>query len=173
MAPISLLTNTTLEAAQNGTIDHNLEWRANDETADLVKGLNMLLSRVTQTEDAFADEKNRLDKVLLCLTDMLFIVDTTGSINRTNNISRDTLRYDNRDIVGLPIWRLFKEGRTLILSILDKLQRTSVSHNVKTTMLAADGLEIPVLLSATFTDIGDEPTLRNLILICKCAKKKN
>jgi hypothetical protein len=40
-------------------------------------------------------------------------------------------------------------------------------------MLAADGLEIPVLLSATFTDIGDEPTLRNLILICKCAKKKN
>lgn len=167
MAPINLLTKAAVDIAQDGSLNRHVEWQSKDEIGVLANSFNTMLSRLICTHRELIYERSYVDNILLSLADMLVVTDTIGIITRVNISCQDRLKYHYSDIVGRPIGVLFKEGDALISSIVGNIDQADVVHNVETTMLTSNRLEIPVMISVAVIKDENVQVPCDLVFIAK------
>ncbi len=107
-----------------------------------------------QLTDSLREANSYTKSILDSITEALFITSSEGFIEQVNPAAGLLLGYEVEEMIGKSIAALFveeeAEGDDFFFSVdtpLDQLIRTGKGEKIEQLMLAADGSEIPVMIS--------------------------
>lgn len=90
--------------------------------------------------------KDGLDKVIGSMTDILLFLDTNATVRSVNSETLELLGYEEAEIVGQPVKKLFMEEKA---EPFDDMANFQPFTNIETELLQKDGGKLPVLLSCS------------------------
>lgn len=137
--PIKVLSN---QAHRIGRGDYAVDAliHRNDEIGEL----NASFTQMVQDLERTTVSKSYLDNVLQSMLDPLIVARPDGIIEAVNEATCRELGYDNDELIGSPLDKLFADTR-VVLAGADTQQ--AGTDRQEGTLIARDGRQIPVLIS--------------------------
>ncbi len=111
----------------------------------LATGMNMLGEELQKS----VVSRSFLNSIIDSMSDLLIVGSSDGIIELVNPAVLDLLKYDESELVGKPVSRIFYNQRQSQNSILEDILSRKTPSNMETTYLAKDGCQIPVLFSGS------------------------
>jgi len=155
-ADIRLLTSSARRMAGD-VYDGEIALPRRDELGELAASLEALRERLRTTTIS----RDYLDKVLASMSEALLLVSAQGVIRRANPAACRLLGCSEEELTGRALTALFAPAQRDDLRLRD-----SGGQARETTMLTADGGEVPV--SCTVSAIQDsDPALRGFVIAAR------
>ena len=160
--PIEHLVKGT-EMVSRGDLSHKVRLKSTDEIGLLARSFN----KMTEDLEKTTVSRDYLNNIIGSMTDSLIVASLDGKINRVNQAVLDLLRYDEKELIGQDLAKLFvKEERD---HITEDVKGLNPKFNLKTGerhFRTRDGEEISVLLGwSMMKDAVGKTT--NLICVAK------
>jgi len=111
----------------------------------LATGMNMLGEELQKS----VVSRSFLNSIIASMSDLLIVGSSDGIIGLVNPAVLDLLKYDESELLGKPVSRIFHNQRQSKSSILEDILSGKAPSNMETTYLAKDGTKIPVQLSGS------------------------
>ena len=116
----------------------------------LATGLNMLGEELQKS----VISRSFLNSIIDSMSDLLIVGSSDGIIELVNPAVLDLLKYDEGELVGKPVSKIFYNQRQSQDSILEDILSRKTPSNMETTYLAKNGSRIPVLFSGSVLQEG-------------------
>jgi two-component system sensor histidine kinase/response regulator len=145
--PITSLVRGT-ERIAAGDLDYAVPVKSGDEIGMLAASFNKMTKDLQKTTVS----RDYVDNVLRSMNDTLVVISPRGYIQSANSAACNLLGYDEQELVGQPIGRIFEGAQNPIVD--DLIKESHVSH-VEKTYLSKDGTRIPVYFSASVMRTDD------------------
>lgn len=158
--PIVHLTNAALEIGR-GQLDTKIDIKSKDEIGVLADAFNRMaydLSRKTVS-------KSYVDNIIKSMLDTLIVVDADARIRMVNKSTLDLLGYENNELIGEPVDKIFAEERPSI-PVINRLISEGSAVNMEKTYLTKDGRSIPVLFSGAVMH-GDNSEIQGIVCVAR------
>jgi two-component system sensor histidine kinase/response regulator len=152
--PITSLVRGT-ERIAAGDLNYAVPVKSGDEIGILASSFN----KMTKDLQKITVSRNYVDNVLRSMNDTLIVISSTGYIQSVNSAACNLLGYEEEELVGQPIGKIFDEAESSIVD--DLIKESHVSH-VEKTYLSKDGTKIPVYFSASVM-CGDDNRIRGIV----------
>ncbi len=149
----SLLRGTERIAA--GDLDYAVPVKSGDEIGMLAASFNKMTKDLQKTTVS----RDYVDNVLRSMSDTLIVISPTGYIQSVNSAVCNLLGYEEEELIGQPIGKIFEETENSIVD--DLIKESHVSH-VEKTYLSKDDKRIPVYFSASVMR-GDDNRIRGIV----------
>lgn len=144
--PIESLAANLKELARG-----NLETRAKvirpDEVGQLAIAFNGMISDLQTTTVS----KKYVDTIIASIANMLIVIDLEGTIKNVNPATVTLLGYQESELIGKPLTRIFPEFEKIQLNIREDFMTNFESH-----YLSQAGKKIPVLFSSALMPAHEE-----------------
>jgi diguanylate cyclase (GGDEF)-like protein/PAS domain S-box-containing protein len=124
-----------------------------DQRGDLGR-IGKALDRLRRQLKTTTVSRTYLERVLLSISDAVFICSSDGTIIRINPAAADMLGYVEEDLLGRSLMSLFPESDQQL-----SLIHTEVKRPRETSFQAKGGRQIPVSYSSTGISISNPPQL--------------
>ena len=140
---IGPLTEATRTIAR-GDLRSRVPVTGTDELGELARCFNLMTEQLIKTTVS----KQYLDNIIRSLIDTLIVMNPDGTIRMTNQAALTLLGYDERDLVGHAMDRVFPpRGNPLMgLTYHELLTKGALDH-IETHYLTKQGHVVPVVLS--------------------------
>lgn len=161
LQPVSALT-TASEELSHGRLGARVNWRGDDELAQLADSFNIMADRVQSSVDDLADREQFLQSLIDSVPDGIRVVDQDYRIVRANRAYCGQLGCAMDDVVGKPCYRS-SHGRdepcapTLVTCPLVELQGDARAIKCLHRHIKADGDEVFVEVTAARVSQGNAP----------------
>lgn len=130
-----------------------------DDVDAIIGGINMLgeeLKAITISRDYFTSVFNSI-------TDMVFILNSKGTIEDANRSAEQQLNFEKGCLKGKPVRDLLKSNLLSFKTICAELKKNSALLSHHTNLHTSDGVVIPVKVNASF--FKSAPKKPRLILL--------
>lgn len=134
----------TMDRAASGDLTARSEVKSKDQIGLLAKNFNIMMERLTHTEDYIAN-------IIKTAPIILLVTDETGKINKVNDAALRALGYQAEEILGQKVERFFAS-----LSI-KQLAGENKIENIRSVLKTKNGDTVPVSLSVGIVDGAGTP----------------
>ncbi len=145
--PIIKLRNASIKVGR-GILDTKIEATNKDEIGELSVAFN----KMTKNLQKITVSRNYVDNIFNSMTDILIVINPDTTIKTVNQAVFNLLGYEDDELIGVLIEKIFvKEERNDLswkLKIQDSI-KNSLTKDAESVLLTKDGRKIPVLLSGS------------------------
>lgn len=147
--PLKALVQDTQRVGR-GELAHRATVHGADEVAELARSFNEMLEHLHQSQDELVQAKRYIESVIQRITNSLVVADTGGLIHIVNPATLELLGYDEAELIGAPLTKLFGEGplRALEGERWEAFLRAGTLRNAEAVYRSKHGKLIPVLFSS-------------------------
>jgi PAS domain S-box-containing protein len=138
--PIRQLTDITNRVSA-GDLKAKAVIKSGDEIETLGNSFNKMTESLEHAQAQLKRGKDYINNILQSMNDILIVCSPEGKILTVNRAACDLLHYKEDELVGRSMRGLLSDYSSTIAS--------SEQRNVETSLLAKNGLSIPVLLSSS------------------------
>lgn len=122
------------------------------DAGDEIGSLNASFRAMVEGLQETTVSRDYVDNIIESMSDCLVVVDTGGAIRRVNRAALAMLRYDEEQLLGVPVGVIFaweRDKERLRTEGLRSFVDTIGTTPAEFTFLSSDGRRIPVLLSVS------------------------
>lgn len=119
-----------------------------DEIGMLALSFNEMISNLRKSKTDLTTARDFTDNIINSIGDALIVLDIKGRIQTFNPAVKRLLGYEEKELTGLSVDRLFTKEFQANTKLIESLQRGEVS-NTEAEFTAKNGKVIPVLFSST------------------------
>ncbi len=152
--PLQTLTHSA-EKIANGNLDFSMRVAedAKDELGILAHAFNQMLATLSTTTDS----KEFTEHVLGAMVDGLLVVDMNSRIHRLNKAILELMEETEENLIGRHLDLLLTDAAFSAIMYRDLLSNR-LFRSQETTFQTTDGREVPVSISSSLIQKGDEIT---------------
>ena len=92
-----------------GDLSHRVESLTQDETLDLADAFNNMASTLRSTIQNLSSERNKLSAILETMADGVVMVGPDGGVELVNQVARELLEIDSKDVLGRSFMELARD----------------------------------------------------------------
>lgn len=170
--PIAKLNALALSVVHSGRLSDRVEWQSLDELGELARSINLMLSRLENSQAALVEEKQFVENILTSMVGCLATVDAHGIIIKVNYELLELFGYHEEEILGQHYQTLFPAhckpltGSEKFIFVDQEVIRLD-----ETLVVTMSGQEIPVNCTiSTINDVDGNP--RGLLFIINDIRDK-
>ncbi len=128
-----------------------LSEKVQEERVSRVRIEDGLKREINLREEETGAIRDFADNIIKSMIDTLIVADSNGKIETINRAALELLGYEEEEIIGQPIARIFVEEEGLVFkkSGINDLTENRFVQNTEKTYLSKDGRKIPVLFSGS------------------------
>jgi PAS domain S-box-containing protein len=145
--PIEKLAEFT-RAIGRGDLSASVPVGSKDEVGMLAFSFNEMITNLKKARTDITSARDFTDNIIKSIGDALIVLDTKGRIQTFNPALRKILGFEEKELTGLSLDRLFTKESQADSKLLELLQLGQVS-NMEAEVLSKDGTVIPMLFSST------------------------
>lgn len=135
-----------LRRIAQGDINQRIKVKIKNEIRELANSFNKMADDLQKTTVS----KSYVDNVINSMLNTLIVINTDETIQRVNPAILNLLGYEEKELIGKPISRIFpKEGSLFSRTELDKLNHKDFIKKEEKVYLSKDLKKIPVLFSSS------------------------
>ena len=159
---IKPLTAATQDVAK-GNLDTTVPVTSRDELGQLATHFNQMTEQLHKTTVS----KQYVDNIIRSMVDTLIVIRPDGHVRTLNQAILRLLGYDESELVGHPIDRVFPDHENpLNVAGLDTIIALGRLEHMETVYLTKDGRRIPVLFSAAVMR-NDDGTVQGIACVAQ------
>ncbi len=140
--PLHRLVDATRELSR-GTLTADIPASGPGEIGQLAAALNDMTEAIRRRTVS----RSYLNNILDSMAEMLFVVDASGTIQRINRAAQERLDYDETELEGRALSRLFDDEQPWSPAEASSLQRQGYTHHTERVLRTKKGHTLPVLFS--------------------------
>ncbi|MBU0693666.1 MAG: PAS domain S-box protein [Candidatus Omnitrophica bacterium] len=131
-----------------GHYDTKVDTGGQDEFGELSQSFNQMACDLHKSREQLLFAKNYTDSIITNMMNTLVVVDCQGKIKTVNRATLDLLGYNEEELIGEPLEKIFIEGEEPSgrLKIIDLIKKGS-ARSIEKIYLSKNQKEIPVLFS--------------------------
>ena len=145
--PIEKLADFTREVGR-GDLSGTVSVHSRDEVGMLAISFNEMIGNLRKTRNDLTSAHDFTDNIIKSIGDALIVLDTKGRVLNCNPAVRTLLGYEEKELAGLSVERIFSKDLQSDTKLIEALQEGQVS-NREAEFKTKDEKGIPVLFSAT------------------------
>ncbi len=92
-----------------GDLGHRVESLSQDETLDLADAFNNMAATLRRTIQNLSSERNKLSAILETMADGVVMVGPEGGVELVNQVARELLEIDHKDVLGRSFMELARD----------------------------------------------------------------
>lgn len=167
IAPVQRLVEGTNRIA-SGNFDYKVSVSGSDEIAVLADSFNKMSGELRKSHQQLLEAKEYTDNIIKSMLDMLVVVDAQGIIRRVNPATTRTLGYDEDELLGHTVDRIFvpQGNASPRAAITKKMLKEGKLVDWEMDFRAKSGKNIPVLLSGSLM-VDRDGNLEGIVGIAK------
>ena len=142
--PVTKLAHV-IERLARGDRSARITFKARGELQTLLDGFNKMAENLNKSTVS----KDYMDNIIESMLNLLIVVSPEDKIITINKITCKLLGYEDSELIGMPIEKIFGSGKTYQTLLTNTASTDNQSFNFEDIYRKKDGTEIPVLLSTS------------------------
>lgn len=144
--PLLELANASQRISQDD-LAVTIEVKTEDEVGILSRSFNQMITNLQTYRRRLISSNQYTESIIASISNALFVVSSEGSIQRVNRSFLMLLGYQEDELLGWPIDKVFPEARELLFSEQGVIKNPA--RNAETIYISREGKRIPVLFSSS------------------------
>jgi len=142
--PLAEFTRSISKITGTGDLSNRIDAWGPIEFRSLARSFNEMISRLENTTTS----RNRVDKILASMNDMLIVTDRNGRIESANQAACEALKQQEAEIIGVDIRAVFKSAKSDDdIHLIEPASLLRSPRTIEAVCIASDSEEIPVHVS--------------------------
>lgn len=139
-----------------------------DEIGELAHTFNQMADDLQKS----VVSKSYVDNIFQSMADILFVVDRGGIIQTVNQATQTILQYEEKELVGKPLEKLFLEAKKFeAVQLKQRFVETAID-NEEIAFRRKDGTEVPILFSSSIMR-NEKGGVKGVICISRDITERN
>lgn len=144
-----LKLNNIIQRISIGDLSARAEISSGDEIQSLADSFNHMTEALQKSREELIAARDYTTNILLSMYETLFVASPDRVIKTANFAFCKLLGYEEKEIIGQPISKIFRADEIFEGSNRDKLLKKGFISNIETTYITKTGEIIPVIFSAS------------------------
>lgn len=134
----------------SGNLNIQMAVSSKDEIGQLAASFNAMVKSLKKAREELVSAKDYTDSIIASMVDCLVVISHTATIKGVNKALCDLLGYQENELVGQPIKKIFvQEEEEILHKYFNKIFDEGVVHNIGLTFFTKQGSKIPINFSGS------------------------
>jgi len=139
----------------SGNLNIQMAVSSKDEIGQLAASFNAMVKSLKKAREELVSAKDYTDSIIASMVDCLVVISHTATIKGVNKALCDLLGYQENELVGQPIKKIFvqeeeeEEEEEILHKYFNKIFDEGVVHNIGLTFFTKQGSKIPINFSGS------------------------
>jgi PAS domain S-box-containing protein len=128
-----------------GELDYSIKVETGDELEELADSFRNMSSSIKGRENQLINQKVYSQGIIASMSDALLVINSDATLRSANKAALDLLGYQEDELIGQPIKKIFLQGEERVLHHhFKRIIDAGVAYNIGLNFLTKQGRIIPV-----------------------------